>query len=154
MKINNTPSVEDFDLTGNPFLVSENGLVMDKDKTKVITYASGYKVDGTNYQTSIRVPETVKTIGVSALSYAPYLTEIILPSGLTRIEDQAFESTGNLKELVIPMSVQFVGYRAFNGWKIGSRLTFECSATYAAMHFDPEYLNGVSSKTTVVTYNG
>lgn len=149
-----TNYVEDFDLTGNPFLVSENGLVMDKDKTKVITYASGYKVDGTNYQTSIRVPETVKTIGISALSYAPYLTEIILPSGLTRIEDQAFESTGNLKELVIPMSVQFVGYRAFNGWKIGSRLTFECSATYAAMHFDPEYLNGVSSKTTVVTYNG
>ncbi len=149
-----TNYVENFDLTGNPYLICENGIVMDALKTKVIAYAAGYKADGINNQTSITIPSTVKTIGASALSYAPYLKEIVLPEGLLTIEDQAFESTGNLTELVIPLSVQYVGYRAFNAWKIGTKLTFKCSATYAAMHFSPEYLNGVSTTMTVVTYNG
>lgn len=146
--------VEDFDLTNNPYLVSENGLMMDAQKTKTIAYAAGYKNDGVNRQKTLVVPSSVTTIGVSSISYAPYLTNVELSEGLKTIEDQAFEGTGNLKNLIVPLSVEYVGYRAFNGWKMQTKITFRCSETYAATHFSPDYLNGVSTSMTEVVYNG
>ena len=65
---------------------SQDGILFDKDKTTLIQ--APMLIEGT-----YTVPNTVKTIGESAFTYCTALEGIILPEGLTKIDDTAFMST-------------------------------------------------------------
>ena len=43
----------------------------------------------------------------------PNVTNVVIPNGVTSIEDAAFEGCFNLKTVTIPNGVTFIGYRAF-----------------------------------------
>lgn len=108
---------------------SIDGVVYSKDGTEVIWYPEGRKdssytvCDGTvkigkaafgnKFIQTIRLPETVKTLGESAFAGAYNLENINIPEKLEIIDSCAFHSCWRLKKLVIPESVTYIGYWAF-----------------------------------------
>lgn len=59
------------------------------------------------------IPDTVKVIGLSALSHCDGLSTIIIPDGVEEIENFAFACDYSLKEIVIPATVKKLGSYAF-----------------------------------------
>lgn len=77
---------------------SQDGILFNKDKTTLIQ--APLLLDG-----SYTVPATVTTICQLAFNNCKNLTSIILPEGLTTIEDRAFYYSGLTGELSVPASV-------------------------------------------------
>ena len=64
---------------------------------------------------TITIPETVTTIGGSALRCCTNLTEINLPDSLTTIEGSyAFSENPKLTEITLPQNLETIGERAFS----------------------------------------
>lgn len=79
----------------------------------VKTVASGVFYNNTGL-TGINIPDSVEVIGAYAFAGCTGLTEVKLPSGLKRIEYGAFSGM-NLKEIVVPATVEYIGNEAFEG---------------------------------------
>ncbi len=62
---------------------------------------------------SVKIPNTVKRIGVSAFENCDSLTSVSIPDGVTEIGEKAFYDCDNLLSLKIPVSVKDIGYLAF-----------------------------------------
>ena len=62
---------------------------------------------------SIRIPNTVKSIGENAFDGCSNMTKIILPDGLHAISDRAFSRCSKLPSIDVPDSVMDIGYYAF-----------------------------------------
>ncbi len=86
--------------------VSENGVLFNKDKTKLIQYPKGKS----DY--SYTIPASVTSIGKEAFYYCQNLSEIIIPDGVTRIEDRTFVGTF-ISSVKIPDAVTYIGEHAF-----------------------------------------
>lgn len=84
----------------------EDGVLFNKDKTKLIAFPCGFK--SKHYS----VPEGVKIIGGGSF-FGSQLESITLPSSLEIIENWAFSSCSNLKVIEIPDSVTEIGELAF-----------------------------------------
>ena len=65
--------------------------------------------------TEVIIPDTVTTITRQAFSGAVNLTSIIIPSNITRIESYAFENCKGLTSILIPSTVTRIEYDAFYG---------------------------------------
>jgi hypothetical protein len=101
-------------------------------------------ISATSCQGSVEIPATVtafnvaafnEVVGLTAVTFAPDsaitkiadstfinsgLTSIVLPDGLTSIENMAFAGTASLTSITIPASVTSIGERAFEGSHINS----------------------------------
>ena len=96
--------LEAFVLSGpSNFLSVEGGVLFDKHKTKLIRYPVGK--DGTSYT----VPASVKVLGNSSFTDSNNLTSLILPDGLTTVEDLALHFCRNLQTVYIPSSLTSIG---------------------------------------------
>ena len=93
----------------HPSLTVEDGVLFNKDKTKIICYPAGKA--GTSYT----IPDSVTTIGYMAFGAHKTLESITIPSSVTTIESYAFYNNTGLKNLVIPDSVTSLGETAFGG---------------------------------------
>lgn len=61
-----------------------------------------------------KIPDNIKSIiGPMAFYSCPFLTEVIIPDGVTEIGNSAFRCCGNLRKVVIPKSVTEIGKYAF-----------------------------------------
>ena len=100
----------------NPVLSSRNGILYDKEKTKLLCFPAACE------KTSFIVPETVREIAPSALEYCKKLLSVTLPEGLLRIGDSAFYYCSNLENLNLPETLTDIGSNAFCGC---SELNFE-----------------------------
>lgn len=81
------------------------------------TYKDDTKTTLTRYlgkDSSFTVPDTVKTIGVTAFGNNETLTEITLPSSLERINGSAFTRCYGLTKIEIPDSVKYIENSAFS----------------------------------------
>ena len=94
---------------GNPVFSSVDGVLMNKDQTRLIQYPFGRK--DANYT----VPSSVKIIGSNAFLKCAGLTGITFPNGLEEIENDAFYECENLTGVVFPASLKKTGSSAFNG---------------------------------------
>ena len=65
---------------------------------------------------SYAVPEGIRCIGNSALSLCPNLTEVILPSTVTVVEDYAFSEAASLQKVTVPSGVVYIGASAFSAF--------------------------------------
>ncbi len=99
--------LEAFALSGpSNFLSVEGGVLFDKHKTKLIRYPC-------EKTGSYTVPASVKVLGESSFYRSNYLTSLILPDGLTTVENSALYFCRNLQTVYIP-SLTSIG-RSFLG---------------------------------------
>ena len=87
---------------------SEDGILFNKDKTKLIQYP--IKKLGTEYI----IPSSVASIGNSAFSNCSSLTSIEIPNSVTSIGNSAFSNCSSLTSIEIPNSVTSIGNSAFS----------------------------------------
>lgn len=116
----------------NSSYCTENGILFNKDKTKLIQCPGGW--EGTTYEvpssvitigrrafsglgklTNISLPQDVNQIGAAAFSGCSGLTSLAIPNHIVEIGDDTFSGCSNLEELIIPNSVAKIGMYAFIG---------------------------------------
>jgi len=98
-------ALESFSVSvGSKMFSVENGVLFDKNKTKLIKYPVN-KSDST-----YTVPSTVKRINTNAFNNTEALEYINLPDSLEFVEYEAFWELPSLKELIIPDSVTTFEY--------------------------------------------
>jgi len=87
---------------------------------RLFSYQSGYEY-GAEKLSSITLPSTLTTIGVSAFSNCPSLKEINIPGSVTEIQDYAFSET-ELEKVTFNGPVH-LGLCAFSGCNLLERVT-------------------------------
>ena len=98
----------------NTYLLAENGIIFNKDKTVLLGYLPG-KPD-----TSYTVPASVTKLGESSFSNVPALTSVTLPNGLKYIDSFVFYNCPNLTMLNLPSSLKSIGWRSLWVIKVSS----------------------------------
>ncbi len=104
----------------NPSYSSQNGVLYNKDKTKLIACPAA--LSG-----SFEIPSSVVTIGDYAFYGCEYLTSIKIPNSVKIIDDFAFYGCTNLTTITIPDSVTDIGACAFEGCKKIKKITIPSS---------------------------
>ena len=92
----------------NPNLCSENGVLFNKNVTKLFYYPTGKT--GT-----YSIPDTVTTIGAYAFGGCTGLTGVEIPNSVTTIEKSAFAGCTSLTSVEIPDSVITINDGGFSG---------------------------------------
>ncbi|MBQ5952163.1 MAG: leucine-rich repeat protein [Lachnospiraceae bacterium] len=103
--------------SGNTGFTSVDGVLFDKQKTKLIGYPTGKTGNYT-------CPGTVKTIGRFSFTGSTGLTGIDLPTGLTMIESYAFDDCSSLQSITIPGGVTDIQRNVFDGAGL-TQITFQ-----------------------------
>lgn len=106
----------------NPVYCSENNVVFNKNKTKII-YCSRKK------KGSYTIPNSVTNIGEYAFCDCSDLTSVSIPNSVKSIGDRAFGGCEKLNSLKIPNSVTNIGEWAFTSCKKLNALTIPNSVT-------------------------
>lgn len=88
---------------------SIDGVLFEKDTRTLIAYPMNKP--GSYYS----IPEGIECIGNNAFINNSVLTEVYFPETLTDIDEGAFDSCNNLRKADIPLSVTYIGSRAFMG---------------------------------------
>lgn len=91
----------------NSYLSSSDGLIFDKNKTKLIKCPQG--------KTTVNIPNTVTEINKLAFSGCDKITTINIPDGITNIEEGVFKNCTSLTNVRIPDSVTMISPSAFEG---------------------------------------
>ena len=96
--------------TDNSIYTSENGVLYDKKKTKLICVPGAKKG-------KFEIPSSVTSIGIGAFSECSGLSRVEIPSSVTSIGDYAFKDCSGLTEIYIPSSVIHIEDWAFEDCK-------------------------------------
>ena len=115
----------------NKYYSSDNGVLYNKEKTKILKYPEGKK-DITTFEipssvieigesafenctgiTNIKMSDNVKEIEQGAFSYCENLLSINLSKAITVIESNLFEECNSLKNIDIPNTVTTIEQSAF-----------------------------------------
>ena len=80
-------------LSNNKNFTSDNGVLFNKDKTKLIQYPIGKN------STTYEIPNYVTSIGKAAFTECMNLTSVIIPNSVKYIRDWAFSSCGYLAKV-------------------------------------------------------
>ena len=91
----------------NPHFSVVNGLVCDKEVTKVVVCPGG--------MTSVEIPSSIRVIGSQAFNGCRNLKSISLPEGLLSIYWSAFYNCTSLEDMSVPEGVTSIGQAAFSG---------------------------------------
>ena len=104
----------------NPYLCDVDGVIYTKDMKTILFYPPARAIEtskndkGEEVNTIIyTIPEGVETIRTKAFYKCYELTEIVLPSTLTSIEEKAFFRC-DIRELTLPDTLTFIGKDAFS----------------------------------------
>ena len=103
----------------NAYLLAENGVIFNKDKTVLLWYPCGKP--GTSYT----VPASVTELGEASFSDIPALTSVTLPNGLKTIARYVFYGCPNIATLNLPSSLEFIGDFSLQYLKVSSMLVPE-----------------------------
>jgi len=91
----------------NPHFASENGVLFNKSKTRLVQYPIGRK------DKVYTIPNSVTVIASYAFS-GSILTSVTIPNSVTIIGSSAFSSCRNLTSVTIGNSVTAIGHSAFS----------------------------------------
>lgn len=107
----------------NKNFVTEDGVLYNKKKTKLILYPAGKKT------TTYNVSEETLTIGRSAFYGCASLEHVVLPEKVSAIEGCAFMMSG-LKDITLPDSVERIDGYLFSDCKNLSKVTLSAEISY------------------------
>jgi hypothetical protein len=93
-------------VVGNQYYSSLDGVLYDKDQTKLITWPIGKEKE------VFMAPNTVTTIGEYAFRACLHLSSVVLPQSVKTIEVEGL-ARNKLKSVIIAPSVTTLGIRAF-----------------------------------------
>ena len=122
---------------------SSNGVLFNKDKTKIICYPAGKKG-------KYSIPDSVTEIGSSAFEDCTSLTSITIPDGVTSIGSSAFYGCTGLTSITIPDGVTEIDYYAFYGCTSLTSITIPDSLT----SMGSSAFSGCTELTSVTIGNG
>lgn len=91
---------------GNEYYASYDGILFNKDKTKIVTFPAKKAVE------TYTIPDTVTTVGENAFMYAN-ITSVNL-NNVTRIETEGFRYA-KLESVTFPSALTYIGQTAFSG---------------------------------------
>ncbi len=126
----NCPKLADISVNEeNPFFASLDGVLYNKDFTKIIACPAkktgGFilpstvlEVDnsafwGCGELTSIELPASTNVIGFDAFRRCEKLSAFVVPDGVTEIKAGTFYDCRSMKKVVLPSTVADIGYMAF-----------------------------------------
>ena len=109
-------------LGGNP-VVGIGYTVKSWDDFNSILEKTGYAFADCRSITSIRLPETVTSIGNWAFARCVNLKTINLPEGITTIGQDTFFSCDNLNNIILPSTLTTIGIDAFRYCKMLTEIT-------------------------------
>ena len=101
---------------------SKNGILFNKEKTKIICYPANK-----NENTYI-IPEEINYIDDSAFCYCQKLSEIIISENVTYIGHYAFRGCSSLEEITIPEGVTNIGNDVFYGCRNLQNIEVYCNS--------------------------
>lgn len=115
----------------NPEYASKNGILFNKDLSKIIAVPTGKASEFVvpNYVTSIgnyafstcrklkfiTLDENLRSIGTSAFEYCDNLSVIVIPNNVSILGDNAFSACENLNSVVLGSNISYFGTGAFSG---------------------------------------
>lgn len=131
--------------SGNPAFTGRDGVLYDKDMTRLIQYPGGrpgpFSIppgvavigDGAfSYSaglTDVVVPETVREVGYWAFQFCTALVRVTIQDGASVIFDQAFYYCTSLREVRLPATLASIGASAFANCRELSRVILSASLT-------------------------
>ena len=129
----------------NPVFASENGILLNKDKTILIRYPEGR-------QGNYVISDSVVRIKNRAFEDCTGLISVVIPDSVTVIEESAFDCLDGLTSVIISNSVTEIGFRAFGDCtgltsvvlpasvtKIGCNAFSNCRAFFTVHPDNPVY---------------
>ncbi len=128
----------------NIYFVSENGVLFNKAKTKLVAYPAGKT--GTTYT----IPNRVTTIGSYAFASSYNITEMLIPNSVTVIDHAAFRSCKNLVNITIPDGLTELSDSVFSGCSSLKNVTLPKALT-AIDNYTFERCNSLESITIPCT---
>ena len=127
---------------GNQNFSSEDGVLLNKQKTTIIKYPQGR-------QGAYTIPNSVTEIGDLAFLSCDGLTSVIISNSVTRIGVSAFQYCKNLVSVTLPNSVTSIGNSAFSGCSSLTSVSIGNSVT----SIGSSAFSGCSSLTSVIIPN-
>lgn len=119
----------------NPYFSSEDGVLFDKDKSKLIQYPIG------NVRTYYSIPEGVINIENSSFEECKNLTNIEMPNTIISIDNYAFYNCKNLSRITIHSSVKNIGDSAFENCNSLQYLYIDDIKSWFNIKFSNAYSN-------------
>ena len=106
--LNGCSSLADIEISEtNPNFTSFKGVLYSKDMKKVVAYPKA--------RDKLELSPQTKIIGRRAFGDCTFIKELVIPSGIERIESHAFVGMPNLEKIVFPASVNEISWQMFQG---------------------------------------
>ena len=125
--------------TGNTAIAIKDGVMYSADMKELLYYPAN-KTD-----TSYVMPDTVETIPSEVFAYNEYLTSVTLSKNLTVIPSGTFYRATNLREIVIPASVERIEAEAFYGCSALTSVKFENGSKLSTIGDSAFYSSGITA---------
>jgi len=87
----------------NPYFSSQEGVIFNKDKTRLISYLANKPEE------FYRIPDSVIVIEECAFWGSEHLKKVIIPDSVTVIDNSAFALCNKLEEIKLPNSITAIG---------------------------------------------
>lgn len=107
----------------SPYLSAEDGVLFNKDKTRLVKYPAARKAS------SYTVPESVQTINDNAFENSLNLQSVTLPEGLKEIGAGAFRGCSSLGAVSLPESLTTLKREAFADCLLDGTVTIPAGLT-------------------------
>ncbi|MCR5666170.1 MAG: leucine-rich repeat protein [Eubacterium sp.] len=92
----------------NPYFVTEDNVLYDKDKTRLVLYAPACEA------TTYTAPDSLKQVDGFGFRNAKHLTKVTLNEGLEELSVSAFNGCSSLKDINMPSTLKKINSFAFS----------------------------------------